>query len=462
MNLKDNYILSIKGHKKSNTGYYEEFNSDSSINAELLLQEGKSGRYYGYEIKVIQVFDDYVKLIIDNERIIDLKPGVEEYISYKKDNYGKNENYVIDEEVLYLTLKEIDSNSFKYLFDYVDYLPLIEEGFSNIEHLYKGPKLFYYIYEDLKRKIYKLANEKYINKIIESNDEEAILERNINLRYMDSFNELINNMDEFEKENEKLLDSIIKANIIDDRNFEYIKPYLCFLSDCDSNHDHIPFNKLPKLLNVVRNNCKIESDDDYILLHYYLLKIIMKWRYYFEHAYIAHRVKSNIKNCVLKNFTYTELSEMIHEAGDYFLHMHDRENATDCYDKASDLALKDGNLELAARNLELFYRLYNTLPRVYRRQVDLDYVNNTFKEYAYMVINGIEYQGGLKYDEVENTPEFINAYPKVMRLVEDEIDRVGDLHIPYQRWDLIEKYFLEEFNIKWKNPKIMNPRVMFD
>ena len=49
-----------------------------------------------------------------------------------------------------------------------------------------------------------------------------------------------------------------------------------------------------------------------------------------------------------------------------------------------------------------------------------------------------------------------------MRLVEDEIDRVGDLHIPYQRWDLIEKYFLEEFNIKWKNPKIMNPRVMFD
>ena len=52
----------------------------------------------------------------------------------------------------------------------------------------------------------------------------------------------------------------------------------------------------------------------------------------------------------------------------------------------------------------------------------LDYINNTFKEYAYMVINGIEYQGGLKYDEVENTPEFINAYPKVMRLVEDEID----------------------------------------
>ena len=42
MNLKNNYILSIKGHKKSNTGYYEEFNSDSSINAELLLQEDGS------------------------------------------------------------------------------------------------------------------------------------------------------------------------------------------------------------------------------------------------------------------------------------------------------------------------------------------------------------------------------------------------------------------------------------
>ena len=191
MNLKDNYILSIKGHKKSNTGYYEEYNSDSSINAELLLQEGKSGRYYGNEIKVLQVFDDYVKLIVNDDRIIDLKPGVEEYISYKNDNYGKNENYVIDEEVLYVTLKEIDSNSFKYLNDYVDYLPLIEEGFFNIEHLYKGPKLFFYIYDDLKRIVYRLTNEQYINRITESNDEEAILERNNILPYLDIINKLI-------------------------------------------------------------------------------------------------------------------------------------------------------------------------------------------------------------------------------------------------------------------------------
>ena len=30
---------------------------------------------------------DNVKLLIDNDRIIDLKPGEEEYISYKNDNY---------------------------------------------------------------------------------------------------------------------------------------------------------------------------------------------------------------------------------------------------------------------------------------------------------------------------------------------------------------------------------------
>ena len=153
---------------------------------------------------------------------------------------------------------------------------------------------------------------------------------------------------------------------------------------------------------------------------------------------------------------------MIKVAGDYFLYMHNKEEAMDCFLKASDLALKAGNLETAAYNLGLYYRYYNMVPRVYKQPIDLDYINDTFKEYANLVISGIEYNGGLKVDKVEYTKEFIEAYPKVMSMVEAEIDKVGDLHIPYQRWDLMEKYLLEEFNIKWKNPKIMNPKVMFD
>ena len=49
-----------------------------------------------------------------------------------------------------------------------------------------------------------------------------------------------------------------------------------------------------------------------------------------------------------------------------------------------------------------------------------------------------------------------------MMAVEKEIDAVGDLHIPYHRWDLMQKYYKEKYDIDWKNPKQMNPRVMFD
>ena len=56
---------------------------------------------------------------------------------------------------------------------------------------------------------------------------------------------------------------------------------------------------------------------------------------------------------------------------------------------------------------------------------------------------------------------FAEKFQEVMWKVEEEIDKVGDLHTIYQRWSLREKYFAE-MNITWRNPKTMNPDVMFD
>ena len=80
--------------------------------------------------------------------------------------------------------------------------------------------------------------------------------------------------------------------------------------------------------------------------------------------------------------------------------------------------------------------------------------------YAPIVLQGIN-APTFKVDSVEFTESFAEKYQAVMWKVEAEIDRTRDLHTVYQRWNLMEKYFAE-MNIPWKNPKRMNPGVMFD
>ena len=59
MDIKDKYVLHIGGHVENNTSYYEEHNSNYSINTDLILEESKYVREMGYEIKVNKLYDDY-------------------------------------------------------------------------------------------------------------------------------------------------------------------------------------------------------------------------------------------------------------------------------------------------------------------------------------------------------------------------------------------------------------------
>ena len=46
--------------------------------------------------------------------------------------------------------------------------------------------------------------------------------------------------------------------------------------------------------------------------------------------------------------------------------------------------------------------------------------------------------------------------------VEQEIDKVGDLHLSLQRWSIKKDILKKKYKINWRTPKEMNPRVMFD
>lgn len=463
MSIKDKCVLHIGGHVENNTGYYEEYNSNYSIDSDLLLEEGNSIRKIGYEIKVNKIYDQYVELIINNERIISLRPKETQYIVSKDEVIGRNENFKIDRELLFVELKEVDVDRIRHIIEYKDYKPQIDNNLEKIKCLLSYYETYFDIQNYLKTILFRLIDKNYLEKVTVSNNIEAIKERNKWLPYRNVIENLIDDIDSFEKENKKVFEAIIKKQTIDARDFNVISTYLSHLAESNSSHDKIPFDRLEEFLDVVLNNTKIESDYDYTLLHYYLVKVVSRHRYYFKHAYLAHRVSFNIRyvSDSLKELRNQRLYEMMIAVGDFLLLQYNRKDAMECYEEASDIALEDNDLLNSAYALQKYYRINSQFPERLQKKVDINEIEKIYKKHAEIVLSGVNYKG-LKVDEVEFTAEFVNKFQYVMLAVEKEIDKVGDLHIPYQRWSLMQKYYYEKYNIIWKTPKEMNPRVMFD
>lgn len=463
MSIKEKYVLHIGGHVENNTSYYEDYNSNYSIDSDLLLEEENSIRKIGYEIKVNKIYDQYVELIINNERIISLRPKETQYIVSKDEISGKNENFKIDKELLFVELKEVDVNKIRYIIEYKDYKPQIDNNLEKIKFLLSYYETYFDIQNYLKTILFRLIDKNYIEKVTVSNNVEAIEERNKWLPYQNVIENLIDDIDSFEKENKKIFEAIIKKQTIDARDFNVISTYLSNLAESNSAYDKITFDRLEEFLDVVLNNTKIESDCDYTLLHYYLVKIVSRYRYYFKHTYLAHRVSFNIRyvSDSLKGLRNQKLYEMMIAAGDFLLLQYNRKDAMECYERASDIALGNNNLLNSAYALQKYYRINSQFPERLQKKANIKEIEKIYKKHAKIVLSGVNYKG-LKVDEVEFTDEFLNKFQYVMLAVEEEIDRVGDLHIPYQRWNLMQKYYYEKYNIIWKNPKEMNPNVMFD
>ena len=89
-----------------------------------------------------------------------------------------------------------------------------------------------------------------------------------------------------------------------------------------------------------------------------------------------------------------------------------------------------------------------------------DEIKKEYGKYAHIVLEGIR-EKSLKVDPVEFTEGFAEKLQEVMWKVEAAINKEGDFHSGYQRWQLMEQYF-GEMKIRWRNPKQMNPDMMFD
>ncbi len=69
----------------------------------------------------------------------------------------------------------------------------------------------------------------------------------------------------------------------------------------------------------------------------------------------------------------------------------------------------------------------------------------------------------LKYDPVEDTPEYKAIEEQVEREILEELgdEPQGYMGFCHRYWS-VKRYVLARHGIEWRSPAMMNPRVLFD
>ena len=462
--LKDICKLRVTGYYQKNTSYFEEFNGSGRIDETYELIEKNTITPFGYEIKILKINDYSVNLLVNNEKV-ELKEGDKICVAYKNRTSGKNEDFIIDKEELYIELINANKYFYPHLIDFVDNREKINQNIKKVEKLIKNKFSYAEIKNHLKTILFRLTDEEYLNK---QNIDFLMNERKLALPFKDVIEELICDIDIYFKECNKLLDVVLKNHKLDSEEYKYLAPYLYQLAIEHNSYEHIPFEKIGNLctdisfrnIEVLRINITL-TEKEMIEIHYLLMKIYSKSKMYFDKFYIARDLSNLLLNIDESMFNYKTLISINIDAGDYYQQIHDRPKAMEHYFIASEIANKNKDKEEAAYALYKYYKLNNAFPEKMKVEVDIDKIKKDFKEFADIIIKGINHKS-IKICESEFDPIFINNYCFVMRDVEAEIEKVGDLNIPYQRWELIKRIYKNKYNIEWKTPKEMNPRIMFD
>ena len=465
--LKNNFVLHAEGSYQKNTSYFEDANGSGYIDRTYKLEEGSTINPFGHEIEIKSVNENSVDLIINDQRVT-LKENDRYIVAYKNETSGRNEDFRIDREELYISLVNEKKHFYPHLVDFIDNEDKIENNIKVVENLVKNKTTYYEIQNYLKVILNRINDKEKFEKDTENKVDFIIEEIKIALPFKSVIEELINDIDVYFKEHNKLIDAIIKRNKLDSEEYKYLSNYLYQLAIEHSSYDHIPFNKIMNLLSLVGNRhieiFRIEinlKEEEIIEILWLLMKIHAKSRFYFEYFYVVNQLAESLLKVDENHFNYNKLVNINMDIADYYVQIYNRPKAMTYYLNASEIAKKNNDLELSAYALMKYYKTNSSFPIEMKVSFDIEKIKQEYKGFSDIVISGINYKP-LKVCEAELNPIFIDNYVFVMRKVEEEIDKVGDLHIPYQRWDLMQKIYLEKYNLDWKTPKQMNPRVMFD
>ena len=341
---------------------------------------------------------------------------------------------------------------------YVDVTSEIENAIK-IVHTFLGyQKTYFSVQNTLASLLFRLLDAAYLERIEQSKNQSALDEIQKAMPYKDIMTKLIDSINIFESESQKLLAAIQKTGKIDSSELASIYPYLYTLAEDNTSHDRIPWDILSFFFENTKEKCQCLSTEECALFTYLLIRIKAKGRYYFAYPHLADELVAYVRLC--EQMPWHRAVAYYLEAGDYYATARRRDKAMLCYKNAATTAKAQGELERAAYALQKYYRQNQTFPPSMREQPDIAAIEAAYGNYAGIVLQGVKAKA-LQVDPVEFTDIFAEHFQEVMHKVEAEIDRVGDLHTVYQRWNLMEIYFAEK-NIVWRSPKAMNPRVMFD
>lgn len=70
--------------------------------------------------------------------------------------------------------------------------------------------------------------------------------------------------------------------------------------------------------------------------------------------------------------------------------------------------------------------------------------------------------GGLKYDPVEDTPEYLAIKDELEALIEQKIGKRRHMGFCYIYWSTKRQLLKEKYGIDWRSPSELNPSVYFD
>lgn len=341
---------------------------------------------------------------------------------------------------------------------YRDVTPDIEEAIKKLDFLFDYQKTYFTVKRELRTAIFRITDEKFLERIKQENNETLLRAVERIAPYKDVIIKLSEDIDIFEAESKKLLEAIIASGKMVCEEFDAVYPYFYNLAIDNTSHDHIPTELVFFFGENTKEKCSTLPEEEYAVLCYLLVKIKSKCRYFFAYPHLADELVFGADT--IKDTPYRVRAHYYLEAADYYDKVCQREKAMTCYKKAATIAKENGDLEASAYTMQKYYRMNQVFPVAMQVKVDEGEIKKEYGKYAATVLEGV-YVKSLKVDPVEFTEGFAEKLQEVMWKVEAAIDKEGDLRTGYQRWQLMEQYFTE-MKIRWRNPKQMNPDMMFD
>ena len=347
---------------------------------------------------------------------------------------------------------------YSHLDAYRDVTPEIDEAIKKLDFLFDYQKTYFTVQRDLKTAIFRITNERFLERIKQENNETLLREVEKIAPLKDVIIKLSDDIDIFEAESKKLLNAIIASGKMDGKEFDVIYPYFYNLAMDNTSHDHIPTELVFFFGENTKEKCGSLSEEEYAVLCYLLIAIKSKCRYFFAYPRLADELVTLTD--ASKDTPYRVRENFYLEAADYYDRARQRDKAMTCYKKAATIAKDNGDLEASAYTMQKYYRMNQLFPKAMQVKVDEGEIKKEYGKYATIVLEGVQ-EKSLKVDPVEFTEGFAEKLQEVMWKVEAAIDEEGDFRTGYQRWQLMEQYF-GEMKIRWRNPKQMNPDMMFD